>query len=221
MRGGDRSRHCSQCDRAVYNISGLTSAEVSDLIRNRQDRVCVRLHRRADGTVITRDCPKGLRDYRIRVAKFAGSVFAAIIGLFSVNFGQRQPVGDSQGIRSETSINVARIEGTVTDATGAVIPEATVIVTTANGKTISCKTDPRGRFRLTSFALEAGLNRLKIEATGFSPFRDEFTIRRRESIDYPIVLEAGVFVGVVEVHSEPLIDPRKSEISTTIRINEN
>lgn len=220
MKGDDRSRHCGQCDRAVYNISGLTRREVSYLIGNRQERICVRLHRRPDGTVLTRDCPKGLRAYRMRVAKYAGSVFAAVLGLFSVNFAQRPPLGDAQGIRSESSVNVARIEGLVEDAAGAVIPDARVTVVTSSGKPLVTKTDRRGRFRITAFALESGTNRLTIEATGFSPFRDEFTIRRRELIEYPVILEVG-FIGVVEIRSEPLIDPRKSEISTTIRINQD
>lgn len=221
MSGDDRSRLCSQCDLLVHNISGLTRTEVSDLIGNREGRICVRLHRRPDGTILTRDCPKGLREYRIKAARFAGSFFAAILGLFSVNFGQRSPVGNSQGIRSESTLNVASIQGTVRDATGEAIPNAAITVTTSNGKTISRKTDQRGRFQLTSFALEAGTNKLKVEALGFSSFRDEFTVRRTEMIDYPIILDAGHMVGVVEIRSEPLIDPKKSGTSTTIRFGDN
>ncbi|HMQ03757.1 MAG TPA: carboxypeptidase-like regulatory domain-containing protein [Pyrinomonadaceae bacterium] len=220
MSGDDRVRNCSQCDRMVYNIAGLSRREASDLIANRGSRLCIRLHRRADGTVMTNDCPKGLRAYRLRVAKCAGSVLAAILGLFTVGQAQRQPGGDSQGTRSESSVNVARIEGIVRDPAGAVIPNATVTVTTANGKTLQRKTDRRGRFSLTSFALERGLNKLRIEAPHFYPFQDEFTIRRRETIDYPVILEVGTFIGVVVVRSEPLIDPKKSSNSTTIRIND-
>lgn len=219
MSGDDRARNCSQCDRMVYNVSGLSRREASTLIENREGRMCVRLHRRSDGTVITSDCPKGLRAYRLRVAKYAGAVFATILGFFSVGQAQRQPRGDSQGIRSESSLNVARIEGVVRDPAGAVIADARVTVTTANGKTLLTKTDRRGRFGLTSFALELGQNKLKIEAPHFYPFRDEFTIRRRETIDFPVILEVGTFIGVVVVRPEPLIDPRKSGISTTIRID--
>lgn len=145
---------------------------------------------------------------------------AAFLGLFSVGYAQRHPTGDSQGIRSETTLNVARIEGTVKDANGEVIPDAKVTITTANGKSIVRKTDRRGHFSIASFAMESGENHLKIEAVGFYPFRDTFTIRRNESIDYPVYLEVSTFIGVVVVRGEPLIDPKKSGISTTIRMND-
>jgi hypothetical protein len=219
MSGDYRARNCGQCDRIVYNISGLSRREASDLIANREGRMCVRLHRRSDGTVLTNDCPKGLRAYRLRVAKYAGSVLAAIIGLFTVGLAQRQARGDSQGIRSESTLGVARIEGTVKDFNGEPIPDAKVTVTTANGKTIVRRTDRRGRFSLVSFALESGENRLTITAYGFNPFRDDFTIGRRESIDFPVLLDIGSFIGVVVVRGEPLIDPKKSSNSTTIRVD--
>src|SRR5690606_9443077 len=130
MAGDDRVRNCGQCDRMVYNISGLSRSEAADLIANREGRTCVRLHRRSDGTVLTNDCPRGLKAYRMRVAKYAGSVLAAIIGLFTVGQAQRQTIGDSQGIRSESTSGVARIEGTVKDLNGEPIPDAKITVTT-------------------------------------------------------------------------------------------
>jgi hypothetical protein len=57
MPGDDRVRSCPACSRAVYNIAALTSNEAAALIANREGRLCARLFRRADGTVITSDCP--------------------------------------------------------------------------------------------------------------------------------------------------------------------
>lgn len=221
MSGNDRSRNCSQCDRTVYNISGLSRREATELIANRDGRMCIRLHRRVDGTVITNDCPKGLKAYRMRVAKYAASVFAAVLGLFSVGYGQRiSTFGDSQGIRSESTVDIPRIKGTVKDQSGAVISDATVTVTTANGKSIVRKTDQKGRFSITSSLLEIGENNLRIEFPHFDTYGENFTIRRREIIDYPVTLEIMMFIGsVVELPKRTLIDIRKSEISTTIRNN--
>lgn len=219
MSGNDRVRDCGQCDRKVYNIAGLSRAAAIDLIANRDGRMCIRLHRRADGTVITNDCPKGLKAYRMRIAKYAGSVFAAVLGLFSIGQAQRtQTAGDSQGMRSESSLGVARIQGIVKDLTGVTAPDAKITVTTSSGKTIVCKADKNGRFSLTSFAMERGKNDIKIEALGFNSFLDSFTIGKRETIDYQVVLEPGM-IGVVVVRGEGMIDTRKSETSTTIRIN--
>lgn len=217
MRGDDRSRTCSQCDLTVYNVADLTKAEAVSLIEGRDGRMCIRFRRRPDGTVITRDCPRGLAAYRKRLAGFAGTVFAAILGLVSLTNAQRLSVKDSQGVRSETAVEIPIVQGTVTDLIGAVIPGAKVVVKTANGKLIATKTDSRGRFRLISMSFANGPNRISIDANGFNTFRDDFSITRRELIDFPINLEAGAMIGVVVVKSSPSIDMRSSERSVTFR----
>jgi len=50
----------------VYNFAEMTRDEVRDLLARTEGRVCARLYRRADGTVLTRDCPTGLRALRRR-----------------------------------------------------------------------------------------------------------------------------------------------------------
>jgi hypothetical protein len=61
MRGDDRVRHCAQCNLNVFNLSAMSAAEAASLIERAQGRLCVRLFKRADGTVITQDCPVGVR----------------------------------------------------------------------------------------------------------------------------------------------------------------
>lgn len=68
MQGDDRRRFCAQCKLHVYDLSAMSTADAERLLRGAdQGRVCVRLFRRADGTVLTRDCPVGLRQ-RLRAA---------------------------------------------------------------------------------------------------------------------------------------------------------
>jgi hypothetical protein len=57
MPGDDRVRSRSACSRLVYNIAAMISDEPASLIAGREGRLCTRLFRRADGTVITADCP--------------------------------------------------------------------------------------------------------------------------------------------------------------------
>jgi hypothetical protein len=57
MPGDDRVRSCPRCSRSVYNVAAMTSDEAVALIAGREGRLCARLFRRADGTVITADCP--------------------------------------------------------------------------------------------------------------------------------------------------------------------
>ena len=52
MTGDDRARFCGQCQKHVYNFSGLSSDEIVALIRDRQGRLCARFYQRADGTML-------------------------------------------------------------------------------------------------------------------------------------------------------------------------
>ncbi|HEY6046048.1 MAG TPA: hypothetical protein VIU65_05550, partial [Pyrinomonadaceae bacterium] len=76
MKGDERSRFCDLCSFHVYNIAELTASEAKSLIAKTEGRICARLFRRSDGTVITKDCPVGLRAIRRRVARISGAVFA-------------------------------------------------------------------------------------------------------------------------------------------------
>ncbi|HKX30550.1 MAG TPA: hypothetical protein VJ302_22865, partial [Blastocatellia bacterium] len=85
----DRVRFCSQCNLNVYNLSGLTRPEAEDLINRAEGGLCVRFYRRSDGTILTRNCPVGLRTIRRRVAWGAqlllGMLLSAL-GLWSLPF---------------------------------------------------------------------------------------------------------------------------------------
>src|SRR5262245_27890709 len=90
MTGDERVRFCSLCQLNVYNFAELTRIEAEELIRTTEGRICGRLYRRTDGTVITRDCPIGVRAIRRKVARVATAAFATIISLCSIAFGQKQ-----------------------------------------------------------------------------------------------------------------------------------
>lgn len=57
MVGDDQVRHCSLCHKNVYNLSAMSEAEALELLQEKEGNLCVRLYKRADGTVITSDCP--------------------------------------------------------------------------------------------------------------------------------------------------------------------
>lgn len=66
--GGERVRHCSQCQRNVYNLSAMPREEAETLLLKTEGRLCVRFYRRADGTILTQNCPVGLRALKQRVS---------------------------------------------------------------------------------------------------------------------------------------------------------
>jgi hypothetical protein len=94
MVGDERMRYCGECSLHVYNLSGMTKREAEALIANAEGRLCVRFYRRADGTVLTRNCPVGLRALKRRVSRVAGATLSAVLGFFAgvgFNFGFGQP----------------------------------------------------------------------------------------------------------------------------------
>lgn len=65
--GGDgRVRFCGQCRQNVYNVEAMSRVEAHRLIAAREGRLCVRILRRPDGTVVTADCWARLRAARRR-----------------------------------------------------------------------------------------------------------------------------------------------------------
>ena len=81
MDGDDRARFCSQCQLNVYNFAELTREQVQALIIEKEGRLCGRIYRRADGTILTRNCPVGLWAMRKRLTKWGGAVAAALVVL--------------------------------------------------------------------------------------------------------------------------------------------
>ncbi len=66
MEGDDRIRHCNSCSKHVYNISSMTRQEAEQFLSQQSTGKCMRFFRRKDGTVLTDDCPVGLRKIRER-----------------------------------------------------------------------------------------------------------------------------------------------------------
>ena len=88
IAGDERKRFCGQCKLNVYNLSGMTRSEAEKLLINSEGRLCVRFYRRADGTVLTKDCRVGWRAFKRRVWRTATAAFSFVVGLFGgLGFG--------------------------------------------------------------------------------------------------------------------------------------
>lgn len=86
---GDRLRHCAQCSLNVHNISDMTRDDAEAFLRAMVpgQRVCGTFWRRPDGTILTRDCPVGLRAARqrlIRVLTRAAAAAALLLSGFTL-----------------------------------------------------------------------------------------------------------------------------------------
>lgn len=78
MEGDDKSRFCQTCAKSVYNLSAMTTPEAQALIAEKEGNLCARIYRRADGTVITGDCPVGVTAPRRPFWGAIAGVLAAI-----------------------------------------------------------------------------------------------------------------------------------------------
>ena len=83
MIGNERARFCGQCNLNVYNLSSMTRSEAEGLIARSEGRLCVRFYRRADGSILTENCPVGLRAIRRRVSSVSKAVASAVLSFFA------------------------------------------------------------------------------------------------------------------------------------------
>ena len=209
MSGTERVRHCGQCDLRVYDISQLTRGQALDLITNNEGRLCLRLHRRADGTVITRDCPVGLRALRRRVAWRASAMLTAILSLsasvFTQTRSQEKQSCDNNLVRIEKQQSAnekGTISGIVLDPNGAIVPGAKVTLREAGKKKISISTNDRGEFLFGD--LKQGEYSLEIVSNGFAKvILSRVSLQKGESQRITSNLAPKNMTVVVGIFAEP------------------
>ena len=83
MYGSERLRFCDQCQLNVYNLSDMSRAEAEHLIGQTEGRLCVRYYKRRDGSIITQNCPVGLRAIKRRLSRIATAVVSSLLGFFA------------------------------------------------------------------------------------------------------------------------------------------
>ena len=96
MIGDERVRHCGKCDKDVFNLSAMTREEAEQLLRDKNGDLCARYFRRADGTIMTQDCPVGQRTKRRVVAVVAGAM-ATLTGVAAYRAFAEHEMGAVKG----------------------------------------------------------------------------------------------------------------------------
>jgi hypothetical protein len=161
MTGDTRVRFCARCRLNVYDLSAMTRVEAEALVREREGRLCVRFFRRSDGTMLTRDCPVGVRRRRLRQrlwarAAAAGASLALLCGLSRARADVTVPSRGPKTPPAPAATTMAHaempaIEGIVTDGktkrplAGVTV---TVIDPASEGERTEL-TDASGRYRIT------------------------------------------------------------------------
>ncbi len=137
MIGNDQVRFCDHCSLAVRDLSQLTRKRALHLVTSSKGRLCVRYHRRPDGTLVTKSVPQ--KFYRIgrRASRIAAGAFSATLSLTSA-VAQSSPAEQSGTNYSISSHQDARrvhlganVLGRITEAHGAFVAGATVSIANA------------------------------------------------------------------------------------------
>lgn len=220
MEGDERVRFCRECSLHVYNISEMKRAEAEALLARTGGRLCARFYRRADGTVITKDCPRGLKALRRRVARRAGAALAALLALAGGAFGQKQEKEaarqQQQTCAGGVTYELKRVKkdgegaafgGTVRDPNGAVIAGADVLVYAKGRKPkYGAVTSDEGVFQVK--ALPPGEYRVEIQSPGFNRFKlTKLSVAAGEAVRLELVVTpAEVTVTVGGAAIDPLSD---------------
>jgi hypothetical protein len=205
MAGDERVRHCSECNLNVYNLSGMTERQVKQLIAGSQgQRMCLRLYRRADGTILTQDCPWSMRALKRRVSRIAGAVLSAVLSV-GVAAAKSKPQQNSQAA-TQSQQGKSELAITLVDQEGAVIIGSDVTLNRVKGKKNSelvarGSSDDLGRVQLR--AVPAGDYMLTAKAKYFKPLQRKITVGAQSVTNMTLQLKidpAGsvtVEVGVV------------------------
>lgn len=224
MAGDNRVRFCSECNLHVYNIAELTRKEATDLITATEGRLCGRIYRRSDGTVITKDCPIGLGAIRRRMARVSGAIFAGVVALSSAVFGQKPTQQKDSSCKQQVTISRKQTEGeasvitgTILDTQGAVVPGARIkVIDQTSKKSSETTSDDEGCFRIAISG--PGPYNVIAESPGFDKLEvRQLTVGLRESVSLvmiPTPTQTTVLVGIIGY--DPLIDTSKPGGTTII-----
>ena len=150
MTGDERVRHCAECDLKVYNLTALNHAEIEQLVGSREGRLCVRLYKRRDGTMITRDCPVGFEIKVRRISRIAGAAMSAAMTAIPAG-AQSQQSQHSGLVRVDDRLAGVQID--VKDWNGALVRNARIYLSSnALDFETDKPTDEYGRVEISNLA---------------------------------------------------------------------
>ena len=202
MVGDERVRHCSECNLNVYNLSAMTEREGSRLVMAHEGkRLCARFYRRADGTVLTQNCPWGLRALKRRVSRVAGAVLSA---LMSVSFGMAKAKHQSSPPAAQSNAKAPGIAVLVEDQQRAVVAGAEVkLMSQKTGKIIRVRTNEKGRLLLPP--VPSGDYQLYVSMNGFRTFSQPVILNEAKLENLKVTLQISETMGIIVTAEAPLI----------------
>jgi hypothetical protein len=185
MNGGSRQRHCQLCDKHVHNFAAMTPREIEKLVLNSEGKLCARITRRYDGSLVTLEAQPRV-SIAAKVAVSASLALSAAAGAaqtaserpvpqekstsfigtvdISTENSSLEPIHDE--IRAQMDENPlepvgnAILTGTVLTSDGSgPFHGAMVTLTSSDSKTVLVHVDEHGAFRA---AVEPGTYDIRV-----------------------------------------------------------
>lgn len=174
MVGNDQVRFCEHCQLKVTDLSRLTRTDAMRLVARSKGRLCVRYVPRPGGGVLTKQIPEKLYRISRRVSRIAAGAFTATLSLSSAAAQTRSYPSPEQMESRAVAAEViprpdlgATVSGIITDSHGAIVPGATVTLSSVKDHVaFAFTTAEDGAYRF-SF-LTAGMYELVADAPSFA-----------------------------------------------------
>ena len=176
MVGTQQIRFCEECNKHVYNLSGMTRGEAEVLISSApKGSLCARLMRDADGITVTREDQPGEQLLWRRASPIANAVVSAILTMATPAVASAGQVANQNSSSTSFVESVeakpdwqgpaTMLSGTVADPTGAAIEGALLaLLNEDTGDTQLVASSSDGAFRL--FVPAGGLFTLNVHGPG-------------------------------------------------------
>lgn len=198
MEGDDRVRFCSACQLNVYNFSEMTEREIRRLIEDHEGRrLCGQLYRRKDGTILTRNCPVGLRAVVRRLSRVAG----AILSFMTPGFAAAQTPANSQmAINTAPTVHVVNRQGK------AVVNAYVTFKQKGSKQELRGETDAKGTVFFPS--IPNGEYVVKVNAPGYEVYKKRLQFHSGDNLPirvrlYDLTIHTGGVISVVPVPPAP------------------
>jgi len=138
--------------------------------------------------------------------RFFVVMFALLVSVLATN----RPVW------SQATVNSGNIQGTVTDAQGGVVANATVTISNkATGSVLTLTTNGSGTY--SSGTLQPAVYTVRIEATSFKALETTITVQVSQVSVYNARLEVGASTSVVEVSGESVqVNTDQAQLAGTL-----
>ena len=217
MSGDEKKRFCSRCNKFVYDFSQMTQQQVDTIVSIHQGRMCARMTRWPDGSLITLETPPIHTVVAHRAPPVVNATLAAILCLSAPANGLNVAVSAAQLIaRTDTNNDNARtpngggealVGGTVRDWLGTNIPNAVVKLIPEEGAELKTKSTAEGEFAFAQVPYGAYI--MLVEAQGFyTNVNTNVIVDTPHDMRFDLTMKAkpGPIMGGLMVSPLPLLD---------------